>query len=73
MAPSDAMNIEDRGCRISGFVDTPNNTGVELNNPELMADSQKSVWKAKQQVLGLMQVCYFSRQTRADFHWMLLK
>ena len=68
MAPSDAMNIEDRGCRISGFVDSPNNTGVELNNPELMSDSQKPVWKAKQQVLGLMRVCYFSRQTRADFH-----
>ena len=67
MAPSDAVNIEDGGSRISGSFNALHNTGVELNNTELMADSQKLVWKAKQQVLGLLWVCYLSTQTRADF------
>ena len=56
LAPPDAVNVEERGSRISGCVNALHNTGVELNNPELRTDSNKPVWKAKQQVLGLLRV-----------------
>lgn len=43
---------------MSGSVNALHKAGVELNNPELKESTQKPVWKAKQQLLGLLMVCY---------------
>ena len=56
LKPRDAINVEDGGSRVSGSVNALHKAGVELNNPELQANSQKPVWKAKQQLLGLLKV-----------------
>ena len=45
---------------MSGSVNALHKAGVELNNPELNENSQQPVWKAKQQLLGLLKVCYSS-------------
>ena len=61
LVPTDAINVEDGGSKYSGSVSALHKAGVELNNPELKDNSQKPVWRAKQQVLGLLKVCYRTR------------
>ncbi|XP_078349015.1 cholesterol transporter ABCA5-like isoform X2 [Oculina patagonica] len=56
LAPTDAINIEDGGSRYAGSVNALHKAGVELNNPELKDNSQKPVWKAKQQLLALLKI-----------------
>ena len=60
LKPTDAINVEDGGSKVSGSVNALHKAGVELNNPELKENSQQPVWKAKQQLLGLLKVCYRS-------------
>ena len=60
LKPTDAINLEDGGSKVSGSVSALHKAGVELNNPELKENSQRPVWKAKQQLLGLLKVCYRS-------------
>lgn len=60
LKPTDAINVDDGGLKVSGSVSALHKAGVELNNPELNDNSQKPVWKAKQQLLGLLKVCYRS-------------
>ena len=55
--PTDALIIEDGASKVSGSVNALHTTGVELNNPELRENSQTTIWKAKQQLLGLLKVC----------------
>ena len=57
LRPRDAINVEDGGSKVSGSVNALHKAGVELNNPELKESTQKPVWKAKQQLLGLLMVC----------------
>ena len=57
LAPANAINVEDGASKVSGSFNALHTAGVELNNPELRDNSQKPVWKAKQQFLGLLKVC----------------
>ena len=66
LAPSDAVNIREGGNRVSGSASVIHKTGVELNNPELRADSHKPVWKAKQQVLALLRVSSHTKIYKYD-------
>ena len=59
--------LERGGDRVSGSASVIHNTGVELNNPELRADSDKPVWKAKQQVLALLRVSSRTKIYQYDF------
>ncbi|KAJ7372623.1 ATP-binding cassette sub- A member 5 [Desmophyllum pertusum] len=56
LAPANAINVEDGASKVSGSFNALHTAGVELNNPELRDNSQKPVWKAKQQFLGLLKV-----------------
>ena len=67
LAPSDAVNIREGGNRVSGSANALHNTGIELNNPELRTDSDKPVWKAKQQVLALLRVSSHTKIYQYDF------
>ena len=55
--PQDAVVIQDGASKVSGSINALNTAGVELNKPELRENSQKPVWKAKQQLMGLLKVC----------------
>ena len=68
LAPTDAINVEDGGSKYSGSVNALHKAGVELNNPELKDNSQRPVWKAKQQLLGLLTVRYRTRMARYKEH-----
>lgn len=65
--PQEPVTIQDGTSRVSGSVNALNNAGVELNNAELRANSQKPVWKAKQQLLGLLKVCQSHYSNEVSF------